>query len=342
MAGSGCGLETMQKVQVPETVELVCAIDENYAMPLATMVRSVLENLNPTWQLRVHVITTNLKASTQTRLRSSWPQERLSVHFMNVDPESLDGLKVSRHISVAAYLRLRASTLLPADLSKVIYLDADLIVESDLSVLWCWEMSGHPLLAVRDMLFPCMDTAVALPEAKYLGTIAALPTYRRLGLVPDEKYFNSGVMVIDLVRWREERAEDRLFQYLREAGQQVNFWDQDALNAIFARRWLELPPEWNYQLWSADRYPEGATSLFSKQEFEQARLAPRVIHFVGHLKPWLIESPPKLCHPRFFHYLDQTLWRGYRPWLDPRQVLQATTAKLKSGARRLLRFVRGW
>jgi lipopolysaccharide biosynthesis glycosyltransferase len=120
-----------------------------------------------------------------------------------------------------------------------------------------------------------------------------------LGLAPDAKYFNAGVMLMDLRRWREEEIARRSFEYLAQYGDRVYFWDQEALNAVLTGAWGELDGCWNWHP-SLDRL-EGAT-----------RGEPRIAHFSGNLKPWTYQGPGAY-HELYYRELDRTSWAGWRP-----------------------------
>src|SRR5437763_16981533 len=65
--------------------------------------------------------------------------------------------------SSATYVRLLIDQLLPADLERVIYLDVDLIVRSDLSELWHFDLNGKTIAAVRDAVPYSWHSVIGLP-----------------------------------------------------------------------------------------------------------------------------------------------------------------------------------
>src|SRR5690606_22778049 len=130
-----------------------------------------------------------------------------------------------RWISQAAYLKLLAPGLLPSGAARVIVLDADVIVQSDLQPLWAAPMGDRLLLAVQDFGCP------------YVSCSFGIRRYRELGLEADAPYFNSGVMLLDLERWRAEEMASRSLQYLDSHAAELRCHDQEALNAVAANRW---------------------------------------------------------------------------------------------------------
>jgi lipopolysaccharide biosynthesis glycosyltransferase len=165
----------------------------------------------------------------------------------------------------AAYYRLFIGSLLPAGLAKVIYLDVDVMVQSDIYPLWHSEMNGNIVLAVQD---------------------SCIQTYHKHGSQEDSgPYFNSGVMLIDLSAWRREDIERRSFKRARERRGFARYNEQEALNYCLSGQWGLLPPIWNRQS-TLDLFPDWQSSPYSAEEFQQALRDPIIIHFTKATKPW--------------------------------------------------------
>jgi lipopolysaccharide biosynthesis glycosyltransferase len=228
---------------------------------------------------------------TKRRIVRSLDANRVEIRWLRPDVRRLRGLKISGHIRVASYFRLLVPDLLPESCARAIYLDSDVVVEGDLAKLWAVDLGGRPLAAAQDMTVP-------LVSSRY-----GLRNYEALGLAPDAKYFNAGVMLMDLALWREERISDAVLAYVTANPAAIRFWDQDGLNALLARRWLELDPRWNVT------FQAGLPLL---EQHRGALAAPFVTHFVSTREPWHVDCD----HPRrqaFFTSLDRTRWAGWRP-----------------------------
>ena len=109
---------------------------------------------------------------------------------------------------------------------------------------------------------------------------------------PDDPYFNSGVLVLDLEEWRTEQHGKRVMDFIRANGAHCPWLDQDALNAVFRGRWKPLGSRWN-------QYPAEVVETESSG----------IIHYVGaDGKPWLNPTDVSLPSRRFRHYLQATNW----------------------------------
>jgi lipopolysaccharide biosynthesis glycosyltransferase len=282
-----------------EALCVATAADRRYAMPLAVMVRSLLHHLEPAHRLNLFVLDGGLGARARKRLLESWDTSRLAVEWITPDVRRLRVARVSGHIGVATYFRLLLGDALPASLGRVIYLDADVVVESTLAPLWTLGLDGRIVAAAQDWIV----ATVSAPNG--------LRRWRELGLGPDQKYFNAGVLLVDLERWRREEVARRALDFLAAERDGVRWWDQDALNVVLAGDWLELDPRWNLAIRSR-AFPPPETVPCGRAEYEAAVAAPFICHFATHVKPWHSDCE----HPRrsvFFRYLDETAWSGWRP-----------------------------
>src|ERR1051325_4092321 len=113
-----------------------------------------------------------------------------------------------------AYARLTLPALVPDE--RIIYVDADLIVQGDLAELWCADLESAVIAAVTDL------------NVKTLGE-AGLPVYE-LGLLKSAPCFNSGLLVINLTKWRAEDVSTVALRYLQRWPQHAANWDQSALD----------------------------------------------------------------------------------------------------------------
>jgi lipopolysaccharide biosynthesis glycosyltransferase len=248
-----------------QRISVLMAADEEYAAPLRVTVASLLENLRPGASLDLYVMDGGLTPATRAQLQAGCG-ERVSLHWSTPDVRRLASLCGYGHTSAhAAYFRLLAGSSLPEDISKVIYLDADLLIRRDVFELWEKDMQGKIVLAVQD------------------SYVQRLPS--RGPAADPRPYFNSGVMVIDLHLWRAANVEQSCLAAAARLRQRIKWLDQHVLNECLAGRWGALPPVWNKQF-SLDLFPDWRCSPYPEQEFHQARTNPAIVHFSSRTKPW--------------------------------------------------------
>jgi lipopolysaccharide biosynthesis glycosyltransferase len=206
--------------------------------------------------------------------------------------------------------------LLPLSIDRAIYLDADTIVVRRLDELWSVPLDGSFCAAAQDVFMPVLDPALALKRPVHSMTIRnvdprPIPNYRELGLAFDAPYFNAGIMLANIERWRNEHVARRALECLRDNEGKVRYWDQYALNVLFSGQWKVIDPRWN-QNSHVFRLPDWKLSHYSATEYQLVRNDPWIVHFDFRPKPWDLDSK----HPfrkLFFKNLDRTAWRGWRP-----------------------------
>lgn len=284
-----------------EPIVAVCAADDRYAMPLAVVIRSTLENLNSDRQIIFFIIDGGIKRKNKNKILRSIDGNSKQCQIKWVQPfdNALNNMYISGHITAAAYLRLLIPSLLPSHFRKAIYLDCDLVVQGDLGRLWDIDIADNYLLAVQGI------------GVSYVSSPNGLANYQELGIPAHYKYFNSGVMAINLEKWRTDKISTEIICYLQQNQEYLRWWDQDGLNAILAGKWGELEPRWNQTPGFHKR--SWQDSPFSEEDFNNARWNPYIVHFASAQKPWnSIKSRKLPTNDLFFHYVDMTAWMGWR------------------------------
>ena len=117
--------------------------------------------------------------------------------------------------------------LVPASIGRVIYLDSDILINGPLDELWAVDLQNFIIAAVSDPL-----VSHNKPLRDQIG--------KRIRLAPTSTYFNAGVLVIDLCRWRNARLGERALDFVLDYPDMITFWDQCALNHVVNGQFKEL------------------------------------------------------------------------------------------------------
>jgi lipopolysaccharide biosynthesis glycosyltransferase len=279
---------------------IACASDSRYALPLAVMLHSLAANLGPRYDLQVYAVDDNIGPVEKSKVLASLPN-RVTLHWVEPQRLALSGLPTWGRMPTTTYQKLTLGEWLPAHVEKAMWLDCDLLVLDDVSALWEADLGKWHVLAVPDQRVPLVSSRFG---------VAA---YRELGLSADASYFNAGVLLVDVNRWRRDGIASHALEYLNKYRDRIFFWDQEALNVVLAGKWGELDPGWN-QNPSIDHLlrvrPPSATEGNYAPQRSPGNI--HIAHFSGNLKPWnCVRSGP--YHDLYFRYLDQTAWSGWRP-----------------------------
>ena len=307
---------------------VLCAADDAYAMPLAVTLTSATRHLSVGRELQVFLLDGGISESSWMALKETLVDEPIELTVIRPDDGPVRDLMTSHHISTTAYFRLLAAELLPDEIKRVIYLDSDLLICDDLNQLWNVPLDDNLCLAVPDIACPFVDAKRGSPNfqrsSPYMATTCPIRNWRQLGLNGASYYFNSGLMVMDLDRWRREGMADRLVRCLHDNSKYIWCWDQYALNVELAGRWKRLPMRWN-QGGHTFEYPTMDSVPVEREEFEAMRDRPAVIHYTTEFKPWHFHAFDNRDQ-MFFDALDRTAWKNWRPvqpefnvhdWVNP-------------------------
>lgn len=139
---------------------------------------------------------------------------------------------------------------------------------------------------------------------------------------PNDEYFNAGVMLINLQQWRKEQLEAQLLQFL--STYQVQYHDQDTINAVARNRILKLNPKWNLgflfkivlEKGFNINFNSGNGSLpYTPESFQEAMQSPAILHYHGNriAKPW--ESIYSKIDPQINDCLPLT-HASYQKWWE--------------------------
>ncbi|HEX2234342.1 MAG TPA: glycosyltransferase family 8 protein [Thermoleophilaceae bacterium] len=275
------------------TLHLSCAADRQYVPHAAAMLRSVLR-LRGELDAAVHFLH-GPRLPRRARRRLAGMVERLgaAIEFLEVPDERVEGLALFEGITPTMWYRVYLPELLP-DVERVLYLDADVLAVAPLGPLWATDVDGWLLAAVTNV-FPDHSAARARPAA--------------LGLSGPEQYFNSGVLLLNLDEMRRDGTSDKILDFARS--NELLYPDQDALNAVMARRRLALHPRWNCMN-SLFVYP-WADEAFPTGQADEARRRPGIRHFEGPAenKPWHRDCGHE-GRELYFEQRRETPWRRVR------------------------------
>lgn len=249
-------------------IDIVCNIDSSYVEHCGVMLTSLLLK-NKEERFKVHIINSSL--SEQDKQRLSVLSERFPVELAYYDvPHSfVESFPIQKkdHLSLATYLRIFMPELLPVEVEKVLYLDVDLIVMDSIRELWDVDIADCAVAAVEER--PPYD--LNMPVV--------------LGYPVEYSYFNMGVLLINLKRWRAMNLTAQCKQFIAKNYDIIKYHDQDVLNALLYAERKFISIRWNMMHFFFFLRPEIQPRRM--EDLKYALHHPSIIHFTGSRKPWL-------------------------------------------------------
>jgi lipopolysaccharide biosynthesis glycosyltransferase len=295
-----------------ETITLVVVCNNHFAVLLAALLKSLDITHKSEENITLYIVDDGLSTANRAKLTRCISSPEISLVWIKMQdaiPRNMIIPMDNSSFPISAYIRLFAPYFVDSKVEKIIYLDADMILLEDISVLWNVDLQGHVLAAAIDR------------TEKVSNPWGGIKNYKELGLNPESKYFNSGLLVIDMSLWRKMDLTNKVLECVSNNKAYAGFPDQYGLNVVLAEQWLELDPLWNCVPMSTVEKPF-------------------LIHFIGRKPIFKMYEHNPAYKDLFFHYLNQTEWRGYRPRLESSRMLRKAYNLLNKKATSFLRFIK--
>ncbi|HFR3749007.1 TPA: glycosyltransferase family 8 protein, partial [Streptococcus suis] len=261
-------------------MNVIYASDNKFADILRVSLLSLLKNTEKNDTVHIWIIDNNISQSKKEEfgeLLTGFVNAKLT--FLQVNRAAFNKAINLDRGSISAYDRLMVGSILPHEVDRVIYLDSDVIIQKSLKDLYSIELGDKVLAAVSDVFNS---------------------TYKKNLNIPVEySMFNNGVMLIDLVKWRDLNLEEQLLKQLDMFEGNPLQGDLGLLNSILYNSYYELDPRYNMMTAFYDfTYEEllrfkRPTTYYSKADLENAKKEVVIRHFttsIPSIRPWYIDS----------------------------------------------------
>lgn len=286
-------------------VHIVYASDNKFAEILGVSLVSLYENSKDVEDIKVYILDSGINSDNKGKLMSlSKKYKRSDIKFIKAtDISKVLSMKVNLDRgSLSQYARLFISSVLPATLERIIYLDCDIIINKSILELWQLDMHGKTISALKD---------------------AFSKQYRKnINLKPNDIMFNSGVMLIDMKKWRDNNIEKKLLKFIKSKHGNIQQGDQGALNAILSKDTFPFHPKFNsitvfydfsYDEMLIYRKP---VDFYTKKEIEEAVNEPVIIHYTTSfrsVRPWYNGCEHKYAS-KWIEYKQMSPWANTLLW----------------------------
>lgn len=266
-------------------VHLVYMSDKKYLPYMMVSLHSAIINKNKNTSYHVHVLAKDLTNEDIKKLKEL-EQADVQISVCQTKELNLDSAHLGRFASFAPALQKVFIAGYLKNINKVLYLDADTIVQKDLTSVYNTNLDNQYIAAVKDGLMYQFPEHIA-----------------ELGLKERDFYFNSGVMLLNLKEIRERNIERRAVTYFNTHNE--IFGDQDILNVVVGQKVLPLSYVYNV---NSTFFEEKSAAFLAEFYQEKVPNSPKevydnaaILHFAGH-KPWT---------PWFNQPYLQALWENY-------------------------------
>lgn len=270
----------MKVDNINSDLNVVYAVDDNFAQILGVSIESLLRNTENFYKVRIFIIDGGIGQENKDKIESLLKsRERRLITWLqavNITEELNIPVSIDRG-SITQYARLFISRLIPPAITRVLYLDCDVLIIKSIVNLWNLNLGNKVAGVLQD---------------------AFSKEYRRnIQLKKSAVMFNSGVMLIDINNWRKQDIEKKLLQFIIDNKGTIQQGDQGVLNAILYDKIIVIDPKYNVVTIMFDfTYSElliyrKPMNYYSKEQIERATAAPVIVHFTSSFlseRPWEI------------------------------------------------------
>ena len=231
------------------------ASDDNYSMHLTVAITSILINSKIGEFFNFYILDGGIKNKNKEKITNLKKIKNFNLEFIQIKNEKIDKCPIPKGaegFTKQMYFRYLIPIIKP-NIDKALYLDCDLAVCSSLFELYQIDLKNFYCAAILD-------------EGEHQYKINC----KNAGV---NKYFNSGVMLINCKKWREENLSDKLIQNTKLLfnKNRLMYPDQDVLNYTFKENVFFMENKFNFQ---------------SIRGFEKNKTKPVIVHYSGGKKPW--------------------------------------------------------
>ena len=250
-----------------EIYHIAVACDNSFVNHTIVTLHS-LKKFNSNRTFFVHILDSGISGKFRLKFKLFLFRFGFKFQFYKIDYSQIKNAPVSHHVNLASYNRLFLSNILNEKIERVLYLDSDIIVLGQIDTLLDCD--------IKDF-FVCAAAEIITNSDR-----------NRLELNSFDQYFNAGVLVVNLKKWREENIFSKFVDFISKNSHKIKYWDQDVLNYCLKNKWLRLHQKYN--LTHFYFYPNDYTPSYfglNETQYEETQKDPIIIHFTSHQKPWI-------------------------------------------------------
>lgn len=277
-------------------MNILFTLNDAFVPQVATCMCSIFENNKSFEEITVYLIGEKISQSNREKLKEFAETYQRKIYFIPINniADYIDFDFDTNGWSSIILARLFLDKLLPQDIDRILYLDGDTLVLKDLGEMYDTDLQGK-------VIGMCPEATVDKGRKEFLA----------LGKLP---YHNSGILLIDLKKWRDEEIGRKVIEFYRFHEGKLFAPDQDALNGALRDQILTMPITFNY-FNIYDVYPyrtlkelSKPTEFVSQDDFNRFRQAPAIIHYLGEERPWRRGNTHRF-KKEYLHYLHKTPWK---------------------------------
>lgn len=251
--------------------DFALCFNDGYVPFACVTIKSIADSMDKDDDVHIHIVSDHITERHQKILRNMAGSATVAFYF---DDGSVFGGMPDYFYnwSIFAWYRLLLPEKLGDDIHRVLYLDCDIVVNDNLDTLFTMNLEGKSIAA-------CSDIEIYAPQ-----------TYKRLEYDSKLGYISTGVLLMNLDKWRKESLASKMLEFAKDNHEKIKYPDQDAINWVCRNDKIILPPRYGVVL---NYFREKKFMREFLPEMQGLIESPAIVHYAGYY-PW---NYPKDKHP---------------------------------------------
>ncbi|CAN6482628.1 unnamed protein product [Victoria cruziana] len=266
-----------------QTIHIAMTLDTNYIRGSVAAVLSILQHASCPENLAFHFLSLRREQELHQTMRTTFPY--LNFRLYRFNPGLVRG-KISTSIRQALdqplnYARIYLADILRPEIRRVIYLDSDLVVVDDIAKLWGVDLG--------DKVLGAPEYCHANFTDYFTDAFWSNPRFSRTFHDRKACYFNTGVMIMDVQKWREGGYTRKIENWMI-IQRHIRIYHLGSLPPfllVFAGNIQRVEHRWNQHGLGGDNFRGNCRSLHPGPV--------SLLHWSGKGKPWLRLDSGRPC-----------------------------------------------
>ena len=248
-------------------LNILLAINKQYKQQAIVLIYSILKS-NKNDNINIYILHRSLDISDEEEIKNKINDTRCNINFIKLDISKLEKLPVyQKRYPLEIYFRLYAVNYLPDTVERILYLDADTLVINSLHNLYTMDFENNYFIATTHI-------------GKFLKEINNI----RLDLDKEDKYINTGVMLMNIKELRKVDITNEISKFL-ENNKLLLLPDQDIISCVFGKK-IKLVDENLYNFGEREWNKYNLKNINKPIDLKWIRKNTVIIHYYGKNKPW--------------------------------------------------------
>lgn len=294
--------------------------NDSYAMIAGVSIYSLLDHNLDIDEINIFLVVEDVKSDSCKKLQDIVDLYHRKIFFVSKpDMRELLGHNVEMHWWIEnVFSRIFLGEVLKdyKFVHRLIYIDCDTLVVGSIKDLWELDLQG----------------SIGAGVCEAMGNLHK----KAIGLSKNDNYFNAGMFLIDIDRWRLENKDEQAKEFIKRVKGKLEYADESVLNGILAREMLRLSPKYN--LTSLSFYFTNKELLkyrksyinYTEEELTEALNDARIVHFTStylDVRPW-VEGCRHPYTQKWRDYKEKTPWKSRALGKDSRNVAKRIVRKV--------------